>query len=75
MSYMKEGTLQIPPFCHWMPKKRLLIEFSGLILEVLTYFGCGETFLKWIKLVYIQPTAEILTNSVVSKTLQYFTWC
>jgi hypothetical protein len=34
---------------------------------VLTCFGCGERFCKWIKILYTNSTAEILTTNTVSK--------
>jgi hypothetical protein len=34
---------------------------------VLTNFGCGESFCKWIKILYTNPTAESLTTNTLSK--------
>lgn len=36
------------------------------MFEVLKRFGVGYSFLRWVKLLYTDPTAEILTNNVIS---------
>lgn len=42
------------------------IEWNYL-LQVLSRYGLGETFLKWVMLLYTNPTAKVLTNNNISK--------
>lgn len=37
------------------------------LFKLLPRFGFGEGFLRWIRVLYTNPVAEILTNSIVSK--------
>lgn len=37
------------------------------LFKLLPRFGFGETFLRWIQVLYTNPIAEILTNNIVSR--------
>lgn len=45
------------------------------LFDLLPRYSLGETFLKLIKLLYTNPTAEILTNNTISRpfSLQHST--
>ena len=37
------------------------------LFEILKRFCCGDHFCRWVKLLYNEPYAEIVTNGVISK--------
>ena len=37
------------------------------LFAILDRFGIGTAFCNWVRLLYTQPTAEILTNNVISQ--------
>ena len=39
------------------------------LFEVLTRFGCGESFCKCVKILYKNPTGEMLTTNTASNPL------
>uniref|UniRef100_A0A669DNA9 Reverse transcriptase domain-containing protein n=1 Tax=Oreochromis niloticus TaxID=8128 RepID=A0A669DNA9_ORENI len=45
------------------------------LLEILGRFGLGEGFCNWVKLLYNNPYAEIITNNVVSKPVEIGRGC
>ncbi len=45
------------------------------LFEILKRFGCGDNFCGWVKLLYNEPYAEILTNGVISKSFKIRRGC
>uniref|UniRef100_A0A8D0A163 Reverse transcriptase domain-containing protein n=1 Tax=Sander lucioperca TaxID=283035 RepID=A0A8D0A163_SANLU len=39
------------------------------LFRVLDKFGCGNNFIKWVKILYDSPTAEIITNRNISQPI------
>lgn len=50
------------------------MEWSHLF-ELLGRFGFGEGFCKWVKLLYNDPYAEIITNNIISKPMKINRGC
>ena len=45
------------------------------LLELLGRFGLGEGFCNWVKLLYNDPYAEIITNNIISKPIKIGRGC
>ncbi len=50
------------------------VEWSYLF-ELLGRFGFGEGFCNWVKLLYNDPYAEIITNNIISKPIRISRGC
>lgn len=37
------------------------------LFDVLSRYGCGPKFCQWIKLLYCEPSAEVITNNLTSE--------
>lgn len=53
-------------FCRWM-QKRQTVEWPYLF-DILCRYRCGPKFCRWIKLLYCEPLAEVITNNVTSES-------
>lgn len=45
------------------------------LFEILNRFGCGDNFCQWVKLLYNEPYAEIITNGIISKPFKIKRGC
>lgn len=45
------------------------------LFKMFKRFGCGDNFCRWVKLLYNEPYAEILTNGVISKSFKIKRGC
>lgn len=47
----------------------------GYMFEVLRTFGFKSTFIDWVKILYKMPAASVLTNGLLSESIQLFAFC
>lgn len=45
------------------------------LFDVLIRFGFGEKYCKWVKLLYQNPSTEVLTNNFISKSFNISRGC
>lgn len=45
------------------------------LFELIVHFGLGPEFGSWVKLIYHNPYAEIITNGMISKPLKIWRGC
>lgn len=45
------------------------------LFNVITQFGFGDYFYRWIKLLHLNPVAQVLTNDVTSKAFNITRGC
>lgn len=38
----------------------------GCMFETLSYFGFGDNFLRWVKILHSNPQAEVMINNIIS---------
>ncbi len=41
--------------------------------DILACFGFGDSFIRWVNILYFKPIAEVRTNRIISKHFNIYT--